>query len=1553
MLKRLLAVFVCPVLLECGASTLELGDLKVETWRRGAAMSALVYKGTPFVPAKQWSFTDRLCRDVDPNRFEYENTSELEWYLEPEGKPEPGKASRTYSIVPRAFDAFRLTKTYTILDGGSRLRVDWRFRNISDAPAPIGHSAVLRFLPGAVTEFAQPRGEKVVRYNYPGTGHTIEVSNRPGQRWCAAWDSAGGRGAVVVWPEGRTSGMTGWTVEGRREATLEYFGVEDTVKPGEEVSFFVEVLLSDDVPAKVRSMDLPVGPFVSKPLIWMRRYLGEKKPPAMIESCRAPNRFGRTFDFTLGKEFAGRTVVIDTDLESAAGLAVCPEVCDSPQYDRPYPAEEALTPGGKARLVVRMPKRCPIGDGQFRCRILERVKNPPRLPSGTLDPVGAKVVRYEPPSGGEFFGRKLEERYNVPVGYFETLCTNQVTYHERWFKPGTGADVLFMYWPARIRPYGDAMENGKRLLVELLQRANLDYRMLTLLPEVLGVAGRKPYGVYPASFADYLSDWTMARLRELEKPPRTVVINELDFRRTQEEAVEIFAKWKMSGTAFVFVDCDAVPERLLGKRAPDLERGLHLLPRMRADAPANPKLAQVFRQGRNGPLSAVCALKRGVAQRSPTRPAEVGKSTYPVPYGRDFPYFDYDYLPLLKALRLVAGMEIPARFCAAGADGLVLEAKEACEGTLEVEVKDLHRMSLGRSVRAVRLQSGTNELPFAEPPGVPGGEKVAHVRFLDKAGNVSDAAAFRFSTQAALPLEVVFSHTNRIYAADEEVALDVRSSATAAGCRFQVEVEGCDFRIVRKFELPGGPSARATFSLPSEPDRLYAVRVAAVGADGRVLARTEGEFSVRARPRDLEDIQAYITICPTSTYYMEMLRDLGFDYVISPFGSHYRSQIRQCALLNLQSVPRNCADDHDWFLPWRGDLPSAPAKRNPCFSDPSWRETLRQRISKVAEAMEYDYYNVRHHWLGDECFLGSNVCYADTCLAAFRAHLERTYGTLAELNREWGTSFGSFAEVRPCQLEELPDRGNLARWLDHKMFMAELFARNWAGGARELLREFSPGSVCGPTGTQVPGYGYDWSQMMKHVDTLGYYGGAQRKLVHDFADLYGKRILAGQCGGGYTHMQYDYEPYNYDTMWGGLLRGANLAYHYFGMALDGDISATTNMLYWAKSCRELKSGAGKLFLSGREKPEIAVLYSQSSLFAAMGSTGAGGWQGAQTSWWRVLSDLKFDFRFVPYEMLAEKGVDASFKAFVLPCSIALSRKEKDSLAAFVARGGLLLADTRPGVRDEHGKVCDDPDFAGLFDGRRGVLLGADVQEYARTSLGGTGGETASVSEGAVSLKRRIRRDVAAALGRCGVSPMASVTSADGSPYPCDVALREDGGNRVFAIHLDTRGADNNGTSKADRKSQTACGRFDFSKGDAVTARLGGKGHVYDVREGRYLGYTDEIRTSVLPGWTRLYSILQEKPGALSLDGPAVVRAGETARFAFAAGNAKGAHVFHIEFADPDGRIPWRFFRNVRTLEGGGSYALETAFNEKPGRWTATVVHVNTGARRTIEFEISR
>lgn len=84
-----------------------------------------------------------------------------------------------------------------------------------------------------------------------------------------------------------------------------------------------------------------------------------------------------------------------------------------------------------------------------------------------------------------------------------------------------------------------------------------------------------------------------------------------------------------------------------------------------------------------------------------------------------------------------------------------------------------------------------------------------------------------------------------------------------------------------------------------------------------------------------------------------------------------------------------------------------------------------------------------------------------------------------------------------------------------------------------------------------------------------------------------------------------------------------------------------------------------------------------------------------------------------------------------------------------------------------------------------------------------------------------------------------------------------------------------------------------AKGDAVVAHLPRKGHVYDVR----------------------------------------------------------AQTFHVELIAPDGKSPVHFRRNFRAENGRGEYAFETAFNEKPGRWTVVVRHVNTGTERIQVLEV--
>jgi hypothetical protein len=111
-----------------------------------------------------------------------------------------------------------------------------------------------------------------------------------------------------------------------------------------------------------------------------------------------------------------------------------------------------------------------------------------------------------------------------------------------------------------------------------------------------------------------------------------------------------------------------------------------------------------------------------------------------------------------------------------------------------------------------------------------------------------------------------------------------------------------------------------------------------------------------------------------------------------------------------------------------------------------------------------------------------------------------------------------------------------------------------------------------------------------------------------------------------------------------------------------------NFFHAARSLKELTGGIGKMWLSADRKAEIAILYSQSSLYTAMNSVGNAQWQNSQSSWVKLLEDLKYDCRFISYEELAEKGVAKEYKVLILPCALSLSEKESAAIAEFVKRG---------------------------------------------------------------------------------------------------------------------------------------------------------------------------------------------------------------------------------------------------------------------------------------------
>ena len=129
--------------------------------------------------------------------------------------------------------------------------------------------------------------------------------------------------------------------------------------------------------------------------------------------------------------------------------------------------------------------------------------------------------------------------------------------------------------------------------------------------------------------------------------------------------------------------------------------------------------------------------------------------------------------------------------------------------------------------------------------------------------------------------------------------------------------------------------------------------------------------------------------------------------------------------------------------------------------------------------------------LGDENhFVAGNfdLCMSPTCLADFREWARREYrGDLGALNKEYGTAYTSWEQVRPATLEEARKSGNYAPWVDHRRHMEMV----WAGihqYARDVIREAARGACYEGSDTRAGAYhAADYWQIMRAMDLNNLY----------------------------------------------------------------------------------------------------------------------------------------------------------------------------------------------------------------------------------------------------------------------------------------------------------------------------------------------------------------------------------------------------------------------------------------------------------------------------------
>ncbi len=620
--------------------------------------------------------------------------------------------------------------------------------------------------------------------------------------------------------------------------------------------------------------------------------------------------------------------------------------------------------------------------------------------------------------------------------------------------------------------------------------------------------------------------------------------------------------------------------------------------------------------------------------------------------------------------------------------------------------------------------------------------------------------------------------------------------------------------------------------------------------------------------------------------------------------------------------------------------------RDPSLSDPRWLAKIQARLTRDVQALRP--YRPLYYNLGDETGIADLASFWDFdfsrySLEGMRGWLRQRYGSVAALNREWGSHFEGWDHVMPMttrQAIEKPDQ-NFAAWADFKQWMDVVFARALAGGAA-AVHAADPGALAAIEGVQVPGWGgYDYPRLARSVDAMEPY---------DFdADIQMLRSLNPQLVLLTTLFASGREA-SYLT-WRELVRGTR------GLILwdeNNDFVAKDGRLgqrgmQAAADFAEIRGGLGALLINSRRHTDpVAVLYSQESLRIAWlldrrvrgqrdqaGSADKALGAAPRTSshhFVRTIEHLGIEPRFISASALEKGALRAGgTRILMLPDALALSPNQAAEIRDFVARGGSVLADGEPGLFDEHGSRLRQPMLSDVF-------TGPPDGAATRFRFGRGTATYISFPDGAGSTGAR---HIAGILAAAGVEAPFPVARADGGPADdIETHVLDNGPARILAVQHDL-----SAPARAISSPTGATGR------EAIVVTLPRQLDVYDLRTRRALGETDRVALDLGPGEAAILSLSPTPLAAPAIAGPAAARLGENAEFHIRLSSPEAPGVVHIDILDPNGRVMLPYSGNLLAAHGEALKLLPLAVNDQAGVWKIRATDVLSGQTATAELTV--
>ncbi|HWR15361.1 MAG TPA: beta-galactosidase [Terriglobales bacterium] len=348
-------------------------------------------------------------------------------------------------------------------------------------------------------------------------------------------------------------------------------------------------------------------------------------------------------------------------------------------------------------------------------------------------------------------------------------------------------------------------------------------------------------------------------------------------------------------------------------------------------------------------------------------------------------------------------------------------------------------------------------------------------------------------------------------------------------------------------------------------------------------------------------------------------------------------------------------------------------------------------------------------------------CYCPSSMERFREWLKGKYGNIDALNEAWHRTFADWSEVEPPRFGTILSYTDFMDWRIYYGYkLAEdLKMRN------EAVKAVDPGHV---TTSHAPNPSplartladaYDPSDDFLMKDSVDYFGTSlypkltsvdrnwdlnRRVLSMDLTNAItdGRGFYVGELQSGYgvhgTVIGSEVTPSDMEMWaWGMVSRGARAINHYafypmnagyesggYGMVnLDGTLTERSRR---AGAYAKVIDANSDLLLQARTEPaEAAVVFSP--LAPLLGGYQAYGSRNATHQAVAGYHRMFFE-RNVPLDVLSSRELSAEklgrYKLVIVPYPLMLTKEEASALQSYVANGGHMFVEARPGWVDERG-----------------------------------------------------------------------------------------------------------------------------------------------------------------------------------------------------------------------------------------------------------------------------